>query len=71
LPLPSLAVGAPANLTLLDAEARTTIDPPSFHSKGRNTPFAGKQARGRVLATLVEGRFVHDEIHNARESARG
>jgi dihydroorotase len=62
LPVPRVAEGAPADLTLIDAEQRGTIDPRRFHSKGRNTPFAGREARGRVLATILDGRFVHDEL---------
>jgi dihydroorotase len=61
LAVPSIAEGSYANLTLIDPGARVTIDPSRFYSKGHNTPFAGRVARGRVLATLVEGRFVHDE----------
>jgi dihydroorotase len=61
LAAPSIAEGSYANLTLIDPGARVTIDPSRFYSKGHNTPFAGRVARGRVLATLVEGRFVHDE----------
>jgi dihydroorotase len=62
LAAPSIAEGSCANLTLIDPGARVTIDPSRFYSKGHNTPFAGRGARGRVLATVVEGRFVHDEI---------
>jgi len=69
LPPPSLAEGSPANLTLIDAEAHTTIDPRRFHSKGRNTPFAGKRAFGRVLATIILGRFAHDAT--GKETLRG
>jgi dihydroorotase len=61
LPVPTLRVGAPANLTLIDPEARHTIDPSRFFSKGRNTPFAGRAVRGRVLATVVGGRIVHED----------
>jgi dihydroorotase len=73
LPLPRIAEGAPANLTLLDAEAPTRIDPSRFHSKGRNTPFAGRSARGRVLATVVLGRLAHDALafDGAGEASHG
>jgi dihydroorotase len=61
LPVPAIAEGAAANLTLIDPDQRVTIDPARFHSKGRNTPFAGRAARGRVLATVVDGVVVHEE----------
>lgn len=59
LPGGTLAVGAPADVVLLDAAARWTVDPVSFLSKSRNTPFAGRELTGRAEATIVGGRIVH------------
>jgi dihydroorotase len=59
LRVPRIADGAPADLTLIDPLAEVTIDPSRFRSKGRNTPFAGRVAKGRVLATIVSGRVVY------------
>ncbi|MCL4838866.1 MAG: dihydroorotase, partial [Thermoanaerobaculia bacterium] len=42
----TLAVGRPGDLTLLDLEREVTVDPSTFRSKGRNTPFAGWRLRG-------------------------
>jgi dihydroorotase len=53
-----LEEGGPADLTIVDPEAAYTVDPEAFFSKGRNTPFAGRELRGRAVATMVEGRFV-------------
>src|SRR5207253_8046786 len=58
LPGGSLAPGAPADLTLLDPEARWTVDPARFASKSRNTPFAGWTVTGRPWKTIVGGRIV-------------
>lgn len=58
LPGGSLAKGAPADIVLLDPEARWTIDPAAFHSKSRNTPFGGREVRGRAVATIVGGQVV-------------
>jgi len=44
---------------LFDPAAEWTVDPSAFHSKGRSTPFAGWRLRGRVLATMLAGRFTH------------
>jgi dihydroorotase len=60
LSAPTLREGAPADLTLIDPEARHTIDPSLFLSKGRNTPFAGRAVRGRVLATVIGGRLAYE-----------
>jgi dihydroorotase len=59
LPGGTLAIGAPADIVLLDAAARWTVDPVSFLSKSRNTPFAGRELTGRAEATIVGGRIVH------------
>ncbi|MYC90100.1 MAG: dihydroorotase [Gemmatimonadetes bacterium] len=54
----TLAPGDPADLVLIDANAKWTIDPAAFLSKCRNTPFGGTEATGRVLRTLVGGETV-------------
>ena len=53
-----LAVGAEADLVLLDPDRAWTVDRAQFRSKGRNTPFHGHALRGRALATWVAGRRV-------------
>jgi dihydroorotase len=50
--------GAPANLVLFDPDARWTVDPAASVSKSRNTPFAGRQLTGRVVHTVLRGRFT-------------
>jgi dihydroorotase len=58
LPGGSLAVGAPADVTILDLEAGWTIDPARFQSKSRNSPFGGWAITGRPWKTIVRGRIV-------------
>jgi len=36
-----------------------TVDPTRFASKGRNTPYAGRELRGLVELTVVDGRVIH------------
>jgi dihydroorotase len=55
---PGLVEGAPADLTVLDPEAEWVVDPEAFWSRGHNTPLAGLRLRGRVVATMVGGRFT-------------
>lgn len=50
-----IAVGCPADICLWDLHAATTIDPDTFLSQGRATPFAGWTVRGICRATLVGG----------------
>jgi dihydroorotase len=58
LPEGRLEAGSSADLTLLDLDAEVTVEPSSFASKGRNTPFAGMRLRGAPAATVVGGRLV-------------
>jgi dihydroorotase len=59
LPAVDLGPGSPADLVLLDPDAEWTVDPAQFHSRGRNTPFAGWPLAGRVRATVCDGRITH------------
>ena len=56
----SLEPGALADVTVIDPEARWTIDPEKFKSRARNCPFAGWTVRGRAVMTLVGGRVVYE-----------
>src|SRR6059058_4006804 len=60
LPGGSLTPGAPADIVVLDITARWTVDPANFHSKSRNSPFAGRTLTGRPVLTLVGGAVVHE-----------
>ncbi|WP_309123784.1 dihydroorotase [Arthrobacter sp.] len=50
-----LAAGEMANLTLVDPAARWTVDPHKMATKGRNSPFAGLELPGAVVATFFAG----------------
>ncbi|WP_427018022.1 dihydroorotase [Pseudarthrobacter sp. P1] len=50
-----LAVGEPANIVLVDPAARWTVDPAAMATKGRNSPFAGRELPGAVKATFFRG----------------
>ena len=60
LPGGTLGAGAVADVTVLDPAAKWTVDPTQFHSKSRNTPFAGRALSGRAILTLVAGTIVHE-----------
>jgi dihydroorotase len=51
----TLAPGARADVTLLDLERPFRVEPQSFLSKGKSTPFAGWELRGRAVRTIVGG----------------
>ncbi len=51
----TLRPGSRADLVLFDPEEAWTVDPASFRSKSRNTPFGGWEVTGRVKRTIVGG----------------
>ncbi len=53
-----LAVGAPANLCVIDPTTTWVVDPQRLASRSRNTPYAGRSLTGRVRHTLLWGEPV-------------
>ena len=49
------AKGRPANLTLIDPDARWSVEPSTLASRSRNTPYAGMTLPARVVATFLRG----------------
>ncbi len=68
LPYGSLSVGAPADVVVFDPRQRWTVNLKSLHSKSKNTPFAGKEMKGKAVLTLVDGRVVYDGRKASSES---
>jgi dihydroorotase len=58
-----LRAGRPANLVVFDPDAGWMVDPMSFQSKSRNTPFAGRELRGKVLHTFFNGKQTVRDGH--------
>jgi dihydroorotase len=54
-----LSVGAAADVCVFDPQQHWKIDPAALKSQGKNTPFIGMQAQGRVRYTLVNGQLVY------------
>jgi dihydroorotase len=55
LPGGSLAPGAVADITILDLDQAWTVDPSTFRSRARNTPFGGWSGAGAPWMTIVGG----------------
>ena len=51
-----LAVGEPANLVLVDPDARRVVEAGDSASKSRNNPYAGRELPSPVVATFLRGR---------------
>ena len=67
--LGTLAVGTPADITIFDPNLEWVVDTKAFASKGKNTPFAGNTLKGRVMATIFQGKLVYkDDSINIKES---
>ena len=57
----TLKDGEIANFTVFDLEKKYKISPDEFLSKGKSTPFEGKEVFGRCLMTVVDGNIVWKE----------
>jgi len=55
----SLAENKNADVVVIDPEAVYLIDANEFVSKGRNTPFHGRKVKGKVKATICDGKIVY------------
>ncbi|EMR07581.1 Dihydroorotase [Bhargavaea cecembensis DSE10] len=56
-----IAEGLPADLVLIDLEKEKEIDPETFASKGKNTPFGGRACKGWPVMTIFGGDIVWQE----------
>ncbi len=53
-----IAIGRPANLCVIDPQARWVVDPMVTASRSRNTPYRGMTLTGRVRHTVFRGEPV-------------
>jgi len=59
--LGSLEVGVSADVTIFDPDMEWTVNTKAFASKGRNTPLAGSRLKGKVVATIAQGKLVYND----------
>jgi len=52
----TLAVGADADVTIIDPTRRWTVNVSEFKSKSKNSPFDGWELTGRAVTTIVGGK---------------
>lgn len=55
-----LKEGEAADIAVFDLEKEFTVDPDTFLSKGRSTPFEGWKLQGECCLTLVDGRVAYE-----------
>ena len=58
-PLGSLAVGGPADVTIIDPDRRWTVKTDKFVSRSRNCPYDGWKLKGRAVMTIVSGQIKY------------
>jgi dihydroorotase len=57
---PRIAVGAPANLVLLDTAATWRVEEGGFRSRSANSWLLGQTLKGQVRLTVAAGKVVHE-----------
>jgi dihydroorotase len=67
--LGTLATDIPADVTIFDPNLEWMVDIETFASKGKNTPLAGSVLKGKVVATIAQGKLVYrDDTLNLQEN---
>lgn len=61
IPAGNLACGSAADLTILDPSLTWELSEAMILSKSRNSPFLGRQFRGKIMATIVGGRIAYSQ----------
>ena len=59
--LGSLEIGVLADVTIFDPTLEWVVDTKAFASKGKNTPLAGSVLKGKVMATISQGKLVYKD----------
>lgn len=58
LPVPEIKEGAAANITLFNAAAEYVFEESMIRSKSKNSPFIGKELKGKVIGIINKGKIV-------------
>jgi dihydroorotase len=61
LPGGSLAIGSPADITIIDPEKQWTVKGDRFLSRSKNSAFISFKLSGRVYKTILGGRIVFEQ----------
>ncbi|MFA4874445.1 MAG: allantoinase AllB [bacterium] len=57
----AIVAGTDADLAFIDPSKKWTVRGENFASKGKFTPFEGREFTGRVVRTMCRGSFVYEE----------
>jgi dihydroorotase len=59
----TLAIGADADITIIDPDARWKVNPAEFRSKSTNSPFIDWELTGRADIVIVGGRVKFNRVY--------
>jgi len=62
VPLSGIAEGSSAEITVIDPNNSRIVEPASFKSKGKNTPFKGMELKGWPVLTICGGKITHSSL---------
>jgi dihydroorotase len=68
--LGTLAVGGPADVTVIDPDVEWVVGPQTLFGRSTNTPYLGRTVRGRAAAAIVSGRVAMDRLENGETRIR-
>jgi len=57
----TLGAGKSADVIVIDPDMEYTVNVSEFHSKSKNSPYDGYKLKGKVIHTIVDGKFVMKE----------
>ncbi len=57
----ALAIGNPADVTLIDPDVEWTFEQQHIKSKSKNSPFIGRRMKGRATTLIVGGKVIENE----------
>lgn len=58
---------ATADLIVFDPDISWIVEKENLKSKGKNTPFAGNELKGKVVLTIVNGEIVYNDLEGKGE----
>jgi dihydroorotase len=59
-----ISIGIDGDLVLVDVTKKIKVNPESFESKGRNTPFDGMEFYGEILTTIKAGEIKYNSCNS-------
>lgn len=65
LPYGTLKKGSVADITILSPDYNWTLKEADILSKSKNTPFIGWNFKGKIFATLIEGKIRYESLSRA------